>query len=1171
MGIRAWVVLAILALCASAGSLNAAAIVWDGSGDGVSFSDGSNWVGNAAPGATDEALFDGSVAETAVTIPFTTIQRLTVNSGAFANYNITFTLTGNLILTGVGAYSLDVGVGDAVTFTSANSVAVTDDVRLQGAASSLTMSGSLVLNGGSVPDITIGDGASLVMTNTLAVQTDMTFFADNTSGNTVITFNAIQQFTNCDLEFDIMGTGDIDVTINGDLRATGDNAYFGMYNLLTGDTERYNVTMNGDFDANGNDNFEIETDFAVWTFPGPTNFLLGTGGTFNDSYWGEILVPVGGTLTIPDNAGFTPGTTFWGIFVMEIDGTFDAGNNLLEYYGREDGSDGTMIRVDAAGTFTQDGDVFIYGSGSQLNTIEGVVVLDGDVERIGAGSIAVVALGSTLTLNGNLTVTGGSFGAEEDGATATAVAATINYNGDVRVDVAGGLELGEGIHNFLGDIDLGGTTSAADVVVAPDVDNDFQFEINLTAITGSPTQTVSIDVNSGSLFAVTSVMPESRIVATGNIHLMFLDVSAATGAGIAWDGDTSCSYVFGDDAIGIFTIVTGELDVQMGSIQHDEVTTAASGDRAWYTFTSTGAGEFIINSYTSEGDQDSAVGDALNGAQVSFQDCTATFTNNIQIFDGGNTGRGTYFSMSNATVSCNGFTVGNNSAANNTEGSDIVADNSTLLIRASLTVNPFGQVFMSQCLIDSGDDLAYDITMAATARGASLTETTITCDAAADVTILLGGAALSMVACLFEDYDASGVEIATNSTVNALRDNIFQNGVASGSHMTLSGLANAAKLNCDNNLFDLSTGTATDSFIDITGTNRLNFRTAGDFGLAAVNVDAALAETYDNDGAGANEVTWDDTLDELLLSASASQPISLVTDGVARQTVFNFDLTATGDDITVTQLVVQMLFSGDLVASDIQSVTVFEDADADGRYDSGEELGSGTLDENHSGGSSVQTVPSVVIADGTTVTWSVAVTFTAGAADVTGTIGIYLSATSGITITESATAVVSGLPLQSADVNVTGGVAAIVIITQPTNTNEDAIITPAVVVELRDSLGNVVLSRTVDIDVDILSGGTAGAVLGGTTTVATNPATGRATFADLSIDLPGTAYILQFDGGVTVDSNAFNIIVVVLPPSGGGDDDGGGCASTGSTSSVAMILALLATLSLGAALRLRRE
>jgi hypothetical protein len=93
---------------------------------------------------------------------------------------------------------------------------------------------------------------------------------------------------------------------------------------------------------------------------------------------------------------------------------------------------------------------------------------------------------------------------------------------------------------------------------------------------------------------------------------------------------------------------------------------------------------------------------------------------------------------------------------------------------------------------------------------------------------------------------------------------------------------------------------------------------------------------------------------------------------------------------------------------------------------------------------------------------------------------------------------------------------------QPSNTQADASITPAVKVEAIDMFGNVVSSYTGAISVAIDNNPGTGTLAG---TLIDNAVSGVATFSDLSINEVGTGYTLEATaaGLTAVTSNAFNI------------------------------------------------
>ena len=113
---------------------------------------------------------------------------------------------------------------------------------------------------------------------------------------------------------------------------------------------------------------------------------------------------------------------------------------------------------------------------------------------------------------------------------------------------------------------------------------------------------------------------------------------------------------------------------------------------------------------------------------------------------------------------------------------------------------------------------------------------------------------------------------------------------------------------------------------------------------------------------------------------------------------------------------------------------------------------------------------------------------------------------------------------------VAGAAAQLAFTTQPSTTIAGAPITPAVKIAVQDALGNTVTTFAGNLTVAITAGtGTAGALLSGTTNVAT--ASGVATFTGLSIDKSGrsstgTGYTLSATGGaLAATSDPFDINV----------------------------------------------
>lgn len=96
---------------------------------------------------------------------------------------------------------------------------------------------------------------------------------------------------------------------------------------------------------------------------------------------------------------------------------------------------------------------------------------------------------------------------------------------------------------------------------------------------------------------------------------------------------------------------------------------------------------------------------------------------------------------------------------------------------------------------------------------------------------------------------------------------------------------------------------------------------------------------------------------------------------------------------------------------------------------------------------------------------------------------------------------------------------------QPSNANEGEIITPAIQVAARDSLGNTDVTFTGNVTV-ALGANSVGGFLEGTKTVAA--VFGVASFGDLSVDRPGSYALLATASGATAATSAG--FTIVTPP-----------------------------------------
>lgn len=94
---------------------------------------------------------------------------------------------------------------------------------------------------------------------------------------------------------------------------------------------------------------------------------------------------------------------------------------------------------------------------------------------------------------------------------------------------------------------------------------------------------------------------------------------------------------------------------------------------------------------------------------------------------------------------------------------------------------------------------------------------------------------------------------------------------------------------------------------------------------------------------------------------------------------------------------------------------------------------------------------------------------------------------------------------------------------QPSTATAGNIITPAIQVTVRDSLGNPDTAFTAAITISIGSNPVGGTLTGGRSVA---PVNAIASFGDLSIDKSGAGYVLQASapGATSTSSNSFNIL-----------------------------------------------
>ena len=123
----------------------------------------------------------------------------------------------------------------------------------------------------------------------------------------------------------------------------------------------------------------------------------------------------------------------------------------------------------------------------------------------------------------------------------------------------------------------------------------------------------------------------------------------------------------------------------------------------------------------------------------------------------------------------------------------------------------------------------------------------------------------------------------------------------------------------------------------------------------------------------------------------------------------------------------------------------------------------------------------------------------------------------------TATAAGTATPALFSLTNVAGSASHLVFVQQPTGAGSGAVITPAVTVQLTDSIGNAVAQAGVAVTLTLNPAVGRSVSLGGTTTIATD-ASGVASFADLSIAKAGSYQLTAVGTSlVSAQSSAFTI------------------------------------------------
>lgn len=841
-------VLAVLlfsTLCAT--RAQAATKTFDGgpSGSGADFSVAANWSGDTLPTASDELLFNGTSSASFITNVSGTYQRIFVSRPA-GTQALTFNLNGNLTLTGAAGTSIFIDIGEGATFQGTGgtrTVQCNDDVQLEGSLSQCVFlpSATLLFQTGT-PSFLLKAGSVLTMSGLLDIRLACTLGMENGASATLNNVDLAGFFTLDDL------SGTPSVSLNGTVRATGAAAAF-YANAVTSMNIGFN---NCTFNRNGQSNFEIDFDGSTNNVAGNALVTVGGGG----GSW--LSPPAFGntTITALGSLSFSPGVgVIEFVRTLNVAGDLDLGSNAVNFYSN--------ITLQTGATFTGGtvpGVVTLVNASVATQTITGawsfgaqLLVQDGHWR---------VATGSSVTVAGSFWLQGDTFGAAEDGATASG-RATITFNGNVRVDLSDSYIIGEGTHNFGANIDFGFTAAIGDCTVMPSPANNEAAQINLTG--GAVTVNFG---GSGTLFFVSSVAAGTRVTSSGDWTLRGnFNLSAATGGSTspAWNAPGSQIIV---DSIGTRTVTIGDRDLVTFRFRVGTSGAVTGTDRIELVFTKAAPATGVLTtSFLVFGDStDTVAGAEDNGAVVRLNNVTTVMASST-LYGGDSTlgGQGPLFEVNGGSLTISSY-LSSTGLANTTDNHagarfSFVGANVTFTGGSrALSLTAFASAALSGTTIGSTGG-GWEMTSPVSAASISLNGCTLSATGGT-VMLTLGGANLSFVNTVFGNGNIDGLQLVAGSTLGALSGCTFQNGTLNGAHITLNGLTNVARLNCPGNQFDNSVNVSVAGggyLVAATGNNPLTFQAsaADDFGLGAYTISGFTAEVDgDTDGTTSTEVQW---------------------------------------------------------------------------------------------------------------------------------------------------------------------------------------------------------------------------------------------------------------------------------------------------------------------------
>ena len=425
--------------------------LWSGLGDGVSWSDANNWVGNVAPVASDGVTFSGGVRITNANLGAVALSNVLITSSAGgSSISGAFTINGSLATINIEA-DANATISAAITITNSSMFvkagAVNTTLSLQGAIGSTGIFGVRVYGPGAV---------------------NMSATSDNTyTGPTVVASNdsngsaGILQLSSTVSGRVVPGDLQIGGTAGGQ-PANSAQVVLTIQNCII-DSSNVNVAADGLLNLNAHDE-------TIGTLTGAGNVSLGS--------------TTGGTLTVGDSTtfAFTGAISGAGNFtksgtgIMTISGTDT-------YTGATSVASGTLI-LQSAGTPV----VGRLNIGDGVGAASSATLQLNGPAQISAGSQVVVSIDGNFNLNGNSATIAGL----------TMIGGQVSLGTASTLNVAGPLTLN------------GGTVSGAATALLSLGGN---VQATSSALAGQSALNCSVALNGTRTFTVTpgSTQPELTV------------------------------------------------------------------------------------------------------------------------------------------------------------------------------------------------------------------------------------------------------------------------------------------------------------------------------------------------------------------------------------------------------------------------------------------------------------------------------------------------------------------------------------------------------------------------------------------------------------------------------------------------------------------------------------